>query len=62
MTCFICKKTGHNKVVCAKYGSGRTSQPDSKRKSSQQKHNQVNKVLFVVTPLLCQELLKQEQD
>ncbi|KAH0692043.1 hypothetical protein KY285_019140 [Solanum tuberosum] len=23
-------------------------------------HNQVNKVLFVVTPLLCQELLKQE--
>lgn len=22
-------------------------------------HNQVNKVLFVVTPLLCQELLKQ---
>ncbi|KAG5580749.1 hypothetical protein H5410_051376 [Solanum commersonii] len=40
MTCSICKKTGHNKAVCEKYGRGSNSQPDSQRNLSQQSYSQ----------------------
>ncbi|KAH0639298.1 hypothetical protein KY285_035884 [Solanum tuberosum] len=40
MTCTICKKTGHNKAVCARYTRGSTSQPTSQGNSSQQSYSQ----------------------
>ncbi|KAG5618202.1 hypothetical protein H5410_018026 [Solanum commersonii] len=40
MTCTICKKTGHNKAVCARYTRGNTSQPTSQGNSSQQSYSQ----------------------
>ncbi|KAG5587961.1 hypothetical protein H5410_048395 [Solanum commersonii] len=40
MTCSICKKIGHNKAMCAKYGRGSTSQPTSQENSSQQSCSQ----------------------
>ncbi|KAG5578056.1 hypothetical protein H5410_058190 [Solanum commersonii] len=40
MTCSICKKIGHNKAMCAKYGRGSTSQPTSQGNSSQQSCSQ----------------------
>ncbi|KAH0635762.1 hypothetical protein KY289_035677 [Solanum tuberosum] len=43
MTCPICKKIDHNKVVCAKYERGSTSQPDSQRNLSQQSYFQTGK-------------------
>ncbi|KAG5601793.1 hypothetical protein H5410_033163 [Solanum commersonii] len=44
MTYSLCKKTGHNKVVCARYGRGSTSQPTSEGNSSQQNYSQQSSV------------------
>ncbi|KAG5572231.1 hypothetical protein H5410_061997 [Solanum commersonii] len=40
MTCSICKKTGHNKILCARYGRGSTSKPTSQGNSIQQSYSQ----------------------
>ncbi|KAG5570286.1 hypothetical protein H5410_060052 [Solanum commersonii] len=51
MTCSLCKKTSHNKVVCARYGRGSTSQPTSQENSSQQNYSQQSSIYADTTAL-----------